>query len=303
MQEGKSRARAFSRECSERFFFQNRLGAGSSGCVYRAFDKARQATLAVKVLNEVEPASLYRFKGEFRALTGIVHANLVQLYDLLTLEGDWLLTMELVEGCDFLRYVRPLRTPDGHTIPPSANDADEATLTVCPDSGAAHWQEAIGAAVSGWKAARKAPEQRAPREAREAVLGPSPLTNAPVRVTDLPLDEERLRSALRQLCEGLQALHRANRLHRDLKPANVLVHDRDGRLVICDFGLVTHGTASPAADPQEEGAGIAGTLSYMSPEQATGQPLTEASDWYAVGVMLYQALTGAQPYLGCRSAS
>ncbi|HEY6879685.1 MAG TPA: hypothetical protein VI299_16775, partial [Polyangiales bacterium] len=64
-------------ERGERFLFQERLGAGASGAVHRAYDKQRGATVAVKVLTRVDPASVYRFKGEFRALTGIAHPNLL----------------------------------------------------------------------------------------------------------------------------------------------------------------------------------------------------------------------------------
>ncbi|MGE5182700.1 MAG: serine/threonine-protein kinase, partial [Acidobacteriota bacterium] len=100
-------------------------------------------------------------------------------------------------------------------------------------------------------------------------------------VTDLP----RLRATMVQLAEGVQALHDARKLHCDLKPANVLV-TRDGRVVILDFGLV--------ADVDER-IGPVGTPGYVSPEQAEGGTLTPASDWFAVGAMLHEALTGVVP--------
>ena len=107
----------------------------------------------------------------------------------------------------------------------------------------------------------------------------------------LGLDEERLRNALVQLATGLSVLHQAGMLHRDVKPSNVLVTPED-RLVLLDFGLVTE------IEPSKLGESIqsAGTPEYMSPEQARGEPLTPASDYYSVGVMLYQALTGRLPF-------
>ena len=107
-------------------------------------------------------------------------------------------------------------------------------------------------------------------------------------------DYGRLGDALRQIVLGVDAIHQHGKLHRDLKPANVLVRE-DGSVVVLDFGLVRD-----AADNVGDGLTVSGTIlgtpAFMSPEQADGKALTPASDWYAVGVMLYQALTGKLPH-------
>lgn len=108
-------------------------------------------------------------------------------------------------------------------------------------------------------------------------------------------DPGRLRASLEQLVLGVKALHDANKLHRDLKPSNVMV-DATGRVVILDFGVATE--AGSQLMPQTVDSGIAGTLAYMAPEQAHGEHSSAASDWYAVGVILFEALTGELPFTG-----
>src|SRR5207302_635874 len=134
---------------------------------YRARDRQRNTVVALKTLPRLEPAALYRFKQEFRALAGVVHPNLVTLYELVADGRQWFFAMEFIEGVDFLSHVRGGR----------------------PGPGAA----------------------------RQHVKA-----------------------------EG----------------------------------------------------GIVGTIAYMAPEQASDGPLSPASDWYSVGAMLYEALTGLPPFHG-----
>jgi serine/threonine protein kinase len=255
-------------EGTSRFAITRRIGEGGFGVVYEAFDRERQLTVALKTLQRFNADALYLFKREFRALADLSHPNLVALYELLA-EGDqWFFTMELVGGVSFIEWVRA-PGPDAATNPTVTTEPRPATLHIAtPEAITRDLSNPSGEIDGGF-----------PGEPAEAV-GPN---------------VARLREALAQLSTGLLALHEAGKLHCDIKPSNVKVTD-EGRVVLLDFGLVAElGSPAPAASSDLP---IVGTPSYMSPEQARGAALSDATDWYSVGVMLYEALTGRAPFKG-----
>jgi tetratricopeptide (TPR) repeat protein/tRNA A-37 threonylcarbamoyl transferase component Bud32 len=107
--------------------------------------------------------------------------------------------------------------------------------------------------------------------------------------------EQRLVDGFAQLAGAVAALHAQGIVHRDVKPSNVIV-TADGRVVLLDFGLVAE--TDPSGIYQSLHQQVMGTAAYMSPEQAACDPVSPASDWYSVGVMLYQSLTGRLPIAG-----
>ncbi|WP_161602602.1 serine/threonine-protein kinase [Tautonia marina] len=194
------------------------LGRGGMGVVFEAVHVRSGDRVALKTLPLAEGSALHRFKREFRSAAELNHPHLVGLHELAADGVQWFFTMDLVDGTDFLRHVRPRGR----------------------------------------------------------------------------LDEGRLRAALTQLASAVMALHGVGLVHRDLKPSNVLVSPGRG-VVVLDFGLVQDlGGASASGSDR-----MAGTPAYMAPEQAAGkESAAPSADWYAVGVMLYEALSGRRPFDG-----
>ena len=109
-------------------------------------------------------------------------------------------------------------------------------------------------------------------------------------VRDGPLEPVRAATLARQVVLALGAAHQAGLVHRDIKPANVLLTP-DGRAKLADFGLVRR-----LDEPTDGGAPLAGTPTFMAPELFRGTPASPRSDFYALGVLLFHALSGRLPF-------
>jgi serine/threonine protein kinase len=197
---------------------ERELGRGGMGMVFEAVHVVHRSRVELKTLPVNDGPALHRFKREFRSVAELNHPNLVGLHELASDGTQWFFTMDLVDGSDFISYVRPNNQPD----------------------------------------------------------------------------EKRLRAATAQLVQAVIALHSNHIIHRDLKPSNVMV-TQQGRVIVLDFGLVLELDQVTGAKSL---AHVAGTPAYMAPEQAASEKITGASDWYAVGVMLYESLTGKLPFTG-----
>ncbi len=265
---------------TERYVVVRRIGAGGMGVVYEAHDRERGSRVALKTLRELDPTALYRFKHEFRSLADVCHPNLVNLYELVSASSGWFFIMELVDGVNFLEWVRVGALP-------TDDDADTETTTrprMIPgiDDGRDAFREPMISQPTQSTAALNVALLAANTKEPPAPLGPPPHYG-------------RLREALLQLVDGINALHAAGKLHRDIKPSNVLVAP-DGRVVLLDFGLAT-GFDPFEGDTTFSGK-LVGTAGYISPEQCGGKKPTVQSDWYGVGAVLYQALVGRLPFVG-----
>ena len=257
------------------YVLASKLGQGGMGIVYLAWDRERNATVALKFLPKVNPMSLYRFKREFRAHADLSHRNLIKLYELYSRGDRWFYTMEHVVGLEFRMALRAGSA--SAIVPFAATEPDPSVM--------AHATLDRTLPLPPTDSAVPRPE-----ECSRPVLSPPPCAAAAA-----PIDLDWLRALFEQLAHGLNATHEAGLLHRDIKSSNVMV-GTDGRVVILDFGLVTDLVVSAGSEPNRRP--IVGTIDTMSPEQARGGELTAASDWYSVGAMLYEALTGQKPFVG-----
>jgi eukaryotic-like serine/threonine-protein kinase len=273
---------------TDRYEITGTLGAGGMGVVYDALDRDRNVRVALKTLKTISPRALFRFKQEFRSLAGLEHPNLIQLHELVAVDDLWFFTMDYVPGVELMDYVRPAWETDD--LPEDAPTIDDLVMETRLELPVSILGEAL-------------PE--------------SPGAAGQARVNRSGFDLDRIRSSFAQLAEGLFALHSEGKLHRDIKPSNVLVTE-EGHVVLLDFGLIAQMEQSdqpgqpesdgiPVAESAKaEAAGIyqtmeqsvSGTAAYMAPEQAIHRPLSEASDWYAVGTMLFESLTGRLPFEG-----
>jgi serine/threonine protein kinase len=251
---------------NDRFVIEGILGEGGMGVVYRARDAKNGSLVALKTMTRLDPAALLRFKKEFRSLADIAHPSVVQLYELFA-EGDqWFFSMELLEGTDFVSWVRGVlrvsgtqltRTDSGSILKPMASSAPTIEAAPCGND----FEESALLAIMG--------------------------------TGDQVGDETRLREALVGLLDGMLAIHAAGRLHRDIKPSNVMITP-EGRVVLLDFGVV--GELGKSVERLDDL--VLGTPAYMAPEQARATQVGPAADFYAMGVMLYEALTGQLPFDG-----
>lgn len=241
---------------SARYRLGRILGTGAFGRVFYAWDTVRDHAVALKVLKARSANALLQFKREFRAISDVRHPNLVRVHTL-GRDGDtWYIVMEMLHGVPFVPYL----------ILAHAEDSVERSHAL---GHGGHTAVITHTEVQHRLQVRGNPEALSPQ--------------IPV------LSVRKIKHYFSQLAQGVAALHDLQMVHCDLKPSNIILTPK-GRVVVLDFGVMRH-SMHVAAQNQDEGL-FAGTRYYVAPEVTPTSTPNAAFDWYAVGVILWQFLTG-----------
>ncbi len=274
------------------------IGRGGMGVVYEAVQLSLGRRVALKVLPfaaMLDPHRLQRFQNEARAAACLHHGNIVPIYGVGCDRGVHFYAMQYIEGRNLAALIQDLRRQAG--LPPSSE----------------------GGPTGEWRAAKPGRNGETPAHATPThgpvtpgpTNGTAPAHSAGAPASAVPTRADAaqptqrsappaasFRTAARLALQAAEALHHAHQqgvVHRDVKPANVIV-DAKGRLWVTDFGL-----AQVQSDPRLTTTGnVLGTLRYMSPEQASGDPVVDhRTDVFSLGATLYELLA-LRPAFGGR---
>ena len=202
----------------KRYEILGRIGSGGMADVYKGKDHKLNRYVAIKVLKSdyrTDEVFIKKFLSEAQAAAGLMHPNVVNVYDVGQDRGLYYMVMELVEGITLKDYI----------------------------------------------------EKKGRLSAKETI------------------------SISIQMVTGIQAAHNQHIIHRDIKPQNIII-SKDGKVKVTDFGI------AKMADSTTVTTNAAGSVHYISPEQARGGYCDERSDIYSLGITLYEMLTGRLPFDG-----
>lgn len=284
------------------------IGRGGMGAVYAAVDRERGTRVALKTLRDIGAVGVQQLKREFRSVADITHRNVASVYELSAVDGLWFFTMECIDGANLTRWARGpkrfdigLGTPSSIPLVQSIRSEGDLDATTGSEVGPRTPTTTIPVVdtvfvgetdVDTSPTAMDLTLQDSSPSAQTAVQRNPAYPELANEACVPKVGFEVLRGAIGELVEAVAALHGAGVTHGDIKPSNILV-EPNGRVVVVDFGL-----ARNRDENQVGGDGqTAGTPTYMAPEQLGGaseDPM--AADWYAVGVVLYELLTGLKPF-------
>jgi serine/threonine protein kinase/tetratricopeptide (TPR) repeat protein len=256
------------------------LAEGGMGIVYRAVHDTTEELVALKVVRVVSENLLASFRREIYALRSLDHPWVVRIVADGVHDGQAWYAMPLLRG---QTLGATIDAHHGRTPVPSRHDLLKSTAAFGRD----------GPTTTGAQLLRDAPTQ--PVQQLSATAAPFAETLPPSERS--PMDVAHVITLVRALCEPLAYVHGRGVVHRDLKPDNVIVRE-DGVPVLVDFGLMQLFGGGRTRDVIEVAGKVLGTPNYMAPEQIRGDLVDARADLYALGCILYEALTGAPPFYG-----
>jgi eukaryotic-like serine/threonine-protein kinase len=292
------------------------LGHGGMGIVYAGKHERTGVEVAIKTVSTGSATFMSYVRHEASTLSRIRHPGVVQILGLgIELGRPWY-AMELLAGRTLSDLLDLGVRARGNTHDPSWTHAttrdstsgrvraaeqeaatrpiraqgDAATLPQAPDSGAHMPTSGLASGSVGEHLDLGVSLALAP------VAVPPGLPHGQPSRPPIACDLDQMLPILRGICDALAFVHGEGVVHRDLKPDNIFI--RTGELpVLVDFGLATF-VGADGRDVLANVGGVAGSLGYMAPEQLRGELLDARCDLYALGCILYRAVTGRLPFEG-----
>jgi eukaryotic-like serine/threonine-protein kinase len=247
------------------------LGKGGMGVVYRAIDSRTDEPVALKTVHVAHEVQLASIRQEIHALSRIRHPGVVRIVGEGVLDGLPWYAMELLEGLSFAAYIDNIFELNTH--------AESTLMPLIGSSSMSALETRTAVDLSG----------DGPATRPRAQAGPPPSSSAREITRSL--------SIVRRLCAPLAFLHGEGIVHRDIKPQNIFIKPGD-QPVLMDFGLASITAGFRGREVLDVVSSVAGTPSYMAPEQIRGDLIDARSDLYSLGCLLYHLLTGQPPFVG-----
>jgi hypothetical protein len=257
------------------YLVRGALGSGGMGVVYRAEHTSTGRPVALKTVQAQGEAVLAGIRREIHALRTLDHPGVVGIVDDGLEAGVPWYAMEVLEGPTLRRFHRERSAARGLTPQESATRLEGASSSIASSVTTARGLSPRGghpeSSPSGAPTPRPSSFVGGLREVRDAL------------------------TTVRAVCRTLAFVHGRGIVHRDLKPDNViLVPDRGP--VIVDFGIAARGLGARGREILHATGRAVGSPGYMAPEQILGEIVDARADLYAIGCMLFEAITGRLPF-------